>query len=152
MESQDFLHFDAHFLNILTDGSSLYLSDFGLAMSKKFSLTSVELDFFNNHQSYDRCLSSFCFVRYIINTLPKTEKDDFRSKLNSCLYGEYDDYLSPAALEIIKRYGVIAQEMEQFRKELKMDVSKKISYPKDKIENLLSTLEIKVQSRKKYHF
>ena len=42
---QNFLHMDAHFENILTDGKQLYYSDFGLALSDKFTLSNIEKHF-----------------------------------------------------------------------------------------------------------
>lgn len=53
MQSNGFLHFDAHFQNILTDGHQLYFSDFGLAISKEFELSSDESAFFELHCDYD---------------------------------------------------------------------------------------------------
>jgi tRNA A-37 threonylcarbamoyl transferase component Bud32 len=49
MNAQGLLHFDAHFWNILTDGESLYFSDFGLAISSRFDLSEAEMDFFKEH-------------------------------------------------------------------------------------------------------
>ena len=46
MNAQGLLHFDAHFWNILTDGESLYFSDFGLAISSRFDLSEAEMVFF----------------------------------------------------------------------------------------------------------
>lgn len=42
MNAHGLVHFDAHFRNILTDGETLFLSDFGLALSEKFDLTLAE--------------------------------------------------------------------------------------------------------------
>jgi hypothetical protein len=39
MGSQDLLHFDAHFENLLADGHRVYFSDFGLAISKRLTST-----------------------------------------------------------------------------------------------------------------
>jgi hypothetical protein len=47
------LHFDAHFGNTLTDGSTVALTDFGLAMDASFELTEEERAFFARHQHYD---------------------------------------------------------------------------------------------------
>ena len=37
MREHGLVHFDAHFLNILTDGHGLYFSDFGLALSTRLT-------------------------------------------------------------------------------------------------------------------
>ena len=39
MRERGLVHFDAHFLDILTDGHGLYFSDFGLALSDQFDLS-----------------------------------------------------------------------------------------------------------------
>jgi hypothetical protein len=54
MQSKAFIHFDAHFENILTDGNEIYLSDFGLALSNTFALARDEREFFENHRLFDR--------------------------------------------------------------------------------------------------
>ncbi len=55
LESQDVLHFDAHFNNLLTDGERLYFADFGLVLSSRFALSPAESAFFAAHRNYDRC-------------------------------------------------------------------------------------------------
>jgi hypothetical protein len=50
MRAHDFLHLDPHFANILTDGERLYVSDFGLATSRQFTLTEPEGRFFDLHK------------------------------------------------------------------------------------------------------
>jgi hypothetical protein len=51
---RDFVHFDMHFRNLLTDGERLYVSDFGLALSSTFTLSSDERAFLERHRDYDR--------------------------------------------------------------------------------------------------
>ena len=47
MQSKGFVHFDAHFKNILTDGRLIYVSDFGLALASQFDLSPEESLFSN---------------------------------------------------------------------------------------------------------
>lgn len=54
LSAQGFVHFDAHFENILTDGHSVYLSDFGQALWSGFSLATDESDFLERHRDFDR--------------------------------------------------------------------------------------------------
>jgi hypothetical protein len=56
LSSQRFVHFDAHFANILTDGEHVYLSDFGLTLSAEFTLTPEESRFLTLHRDFDRSL------------------------------------------------------------------------------------------------
>lgn len=69
MKAQGFIHFDAHFKNILTDGTSLYFSDFGLALSSKFDLGRKETEFLHNHHNYDSCSVAVNFLHCIITSL-----------------------------------------------------------------------------------
>lgn len=54
LRERQFVHFDAHFGNILTDGRQLYLSDFGQALSATFTLTPAETAFLETHRDFDR--------------------------------------------------------------------------------------------------
>lgn len=47
------LHLDAHFNNAVTDGSRVYLADYGLALDEAFDLTVREQEFLRAHQHYD---------------------------------------------------------------------------------------------------
>jgi hypothetical protein len=54
LRERHFVHFDAHFGNILTDGRQLYLSDFGQALSSTFTLSPDEAAFLEAHRDFDR--------------------------------------------------------------------------------------------------
>lgn len=69
MSSHGFLHFDAHFRNVLTDGERLYFTDFGLAISDRFELSDEERVFFECHRNYDRALMANCLFN---SALPAT--------------------------------------------------------------------------------
>jgi hypothetical protein len=47
------VHFDAHFENIMTDGSQVYVSDFGLVVDPRFDLAAKEREFLDRHSHYD---------------------------------------------------------------------------------------------------
>jgi hypothetical protein len=53
LRTKEIIHFDTHFRNILTDGEQTYLTDFGLALDKSFTLTEEEAAFFDQHIYYD---------------------------------------------------------------------------------------------------
>lgn len=137
MISQDFIHFDAHFENILTDGNQLYFSDFGLSLSKKFDLSYEELAFFENHCSYDRCSTLVnllhCFMTY------KHERSQWKNAhLHEYLNGEYGEIL-PAFVLIVNQYAPIALIMAEFYDSL-IKKSKLTPYPKDRLDELLVEL------------
>lgn len=50
----DTVHFDAHDGNVVTDGTTAYLTDFGLASQGGFGLSAAERDFLGRHRCYDR--------------------------------------------------------------------------------------------------
>lgn len=54
LTAHDLLHLDAHFENLLTDGTRLYAADFGLAISETFHLDPAERAFVDKHRAYDR--------------------------------------------------------------------------------------------------
>lgn len=47
------VHFDAHFGNVVTDGETCRLTDFGLAMASDFDLRPAERAFMERHSHYD---------------------------------------------------------------------------------------------------
>lgn len=47
------VHFDAHFGNIVTDGSTAFLTDYGLVNDGRFDLTKTERTFLERHSHYD---------------------------------------------------------------------------------------------------
>ncbi|MBD0266877.1 MAG: hypothetical protein ICV77_01155 [Cyanobacteria bacterium Co-bin8] len=53
LRAKEIIHFDAHFRNVLTDGEQIYLTDFGLALDKSFTLTKDEESFFKENTFYD---------------------------------------------------------------------------------------------------
>ena len=54
-----FVHFDAHLANMVTDGTSLFIADFGLAVGSEFELTTPERSFAARHRHYDLGLALF---------------------------------------------------------------------------------------------
>jgi len=58
MSSEGFVHFDAHFANILTDGRLIYFADLGLALSSQFDLSAEETEFLASHRAYDHCYTA----------------------------------------------------------------------------------------------
>ena len=53
LKYNNIIHFDAHPYNILTDGKTMYLTDFGLVLDKQYLSEKEELEFFNNNNYID---------------------------------------------------------------------------------------------------
>jgi hypothetical protein len=102
MNTQGLVHFDAHFENILTDGQRLYVSDFGQAMSHRFSLTPLENEFLVQHGDFDRS--------YVMTMLANALRD------------------APGGEEIVSRYSRIASVMKEFFRRLRHE-TKTAPYP-----------------------
>ena len=127
MKARGFLHFDAHFHNILAHNNHVYFADFGLAMNQKFDLSPKERVFFEQHRDYDRY--------YVIAEL-------FKSAIIAALGDQgseevLDKYLADGIIErplpiavalIAQRYGPIAILMEKFFHSLR-ETSKNTPYP-----------------------
>jgi hypothetical protein len=137
INSKGMLHFDAHFHNILTDGKQLYFSDFGLATSSKFALSNEELQFFQNHQNYDRCYVITTLTSWIISRV--FWKDRFHEVLNDYANGNtplvLPATLTPYLSSIVKRYARITLKMNTFFKTLREE-NKQALYPAEELEQL----------------
>ncbi|MDH6220491.1 protein kinase family protein [Streptomyces pseudovenezuelae] len=64
MSSRGFVHFDAHFANVLTDDRQIYFADFGLALSRDFELSPQEAEFLTDHLVYDRSYAPTHLLRH----------------------------------------------------------------------------------------
>ena len=124
LAKKSMLHFDSHHGNIVTDGERLYFTDFGLAISQDFELSVAEREFFLKHQGYDKALALSCF------DWPAKTKD-----------GEIVATL-PEVKMIAEKYAKIAEMMNKFREDLRVDKSKKVEYPAIAILELLKSFWI----------
>lgn len=68
------LHLDIHGGNILTDGKHIYLTDFGLALDKKFNLNEDEKLFFKMNRYYDYGLAYKNIDSIIFNAVKSNEE------------------------------------------------------------------------------
>jgi hypothetical protein len=108
VRDQGLLHMDAHFENVLTDGSQLFLSDLGLAISRTFQLDAEELEFFERHQSFDHCTAVTSMVHAVVSRFDT--RDDWRVALQEILDGTHIriDEIPPALRRYLARRGPVA--------------------------------------------
>ena len=137
MRSCSFLHFDAHFANILTDGRRLYFCDFGLAISTHFDLSDAERCFFETHRSYDRCYTAAHLVGAILSDY--FGANSYRPILNEAAVGKVLP-LPPAISRIVKSNAPIALATEHFFEQLKSE-GKTTPFPNIEFEQLLAELD-----------
>jgi hypothetical protein len=86
LRTKGIIHFDAHFRNILTDGEQIYLTDFGLALDKSFTLTEDEDIFFEQNSLYD--------YGEVLRNLGQLIRSPYHSSSESSQY------------RIMKKYGI----------------------------------------------
>lgn len=127
MKSRGFLHFDAHFHNILAHNGHVYFADFGLAMSRRFDLSPDERAFLEKHIDYDRYyVVAELAQRSIVSTLKDEERE---SALDTYLSPERMTIALPSTVEsIAQRYRPIAVLMGNFFRGLR-EHSKSTPYP-----------------------
>jgi hypothetical protein len=135
INSHGLMHFDAHFNNILTNGERLYLSDFGLALSSKFDLSTAETEFLKHHQSYDEACAVVNLLHCIITSL--FGKEEWEIRLREYLSGKLGN-VAPGIDVIIKRYAPVALAMDTFFQRLQKE-SKATAYPAIQLEQLLTS-------------
>ncbi len=78
LNQQGILHLDAHLANLLTDGEQVFISDFGLALDKRFELAADEQTFWQAHATYDRAQVISNLIHPFISqceALPEAERD-----------------------------------------------------------------------------
>lgn len=121
MQSQELLHLDAHFRNILTDGQHLYFTDFGLAISSQFELSEAETNFLKMHCNYDLYETMESLVFHIVGSL--CEKESRESVLHEYAIGKGASIKARWASAIVARYAPIAAVMKEFYQKIRKDKS-----------------------------
>ncbi|MEU8684798.1 serine/threonine-protein kinase [Streptomyces sp. NPDC048611] len=138
MNSRGLLHFDAHFENILTDGRRLYFTDYGLALSSSFELSQHEVDFFDRHQTYDRCYTATYLVNWLVTALYGFQREDREGRY--ALVRAYAEGKRPTGIPeepaaILARHAPIATLMSDFHRKFQGQ-SRQTPYPLEEIHQL----------------
>jgi hypothetical protein len=132
MHENDFLHMDAHFHNILTDEDNIYLSDFGLALSKKFDLSITEHHFLKDHENYDRCSYSFNLLHGVLTNY--AGKEHWDKTLSDYLTDKFSIKLPNEINKFLAKNVPIAEKMHEFYKQIRQD--KSTPYPSIPLNDL----------------
>ncbi len=137
MQAQGFIHFDAHFENILTDGEQLYFSDFGLANSLQFDLSPEERAFMQQHEHYD-----FYFVMLnLMHVLTNPHFDEERRWTQLSKQALSPELLQlPVVQALIRDYWQAAVVMDQFFDQL-FNHTRHAVYPAAELVRLSSALQ-----------
>lgn len=133
MNTQDLLHFDAHFWNILTDGENLYFSDFGFAISSRFDLSEAEMNFFKEHCLYDQCYVAYHLAKWLL--IEFSGDENWNTVLREYVDGNMQRKLPPYISKIITRNYNSLVVMNDFLEALKAN-PKATYYPIDRVEQV----------------
>lgn len=136
MHENSFLHMNAHFHNILADEDDIYLSDFGLALSKKFDLSMTEHNFVKDHENYDRCSYSVNLLHGVLTAY--AGKDNWDKTLSDYLANKHSIKLPDKINEILSKNAPIAEKMHTFYKEIQKD--KSTPFPSNHMNGMLETV------------
>ncbi|MCX6991424.1 MAG: protein kinase family protein [Chlamydiae bacterium] len=139
MKSHGFLHFDAHFSNVLADPKHVYFADFGLAISDRFDLSLEEIAYRDRHQDYDRYYVILCLVTKAITSTvsPDKKKEVLDAYFSS--KGAMTE-LPPSIATFAMHYRPIALLMDAFFHSLYKG-SKSTPYPEAELAREWSKLQ-----------
>lgn len=138
MNNRGLLHFDAHFENILTDGRRLYFADYGLAVSSRFELSQDEADFFDRHQTYDRCYAATYLVNWLVTALfgyQKGDRDGRYELVRAYAEGKRPTGIPVGAAAILARHAPVAAVISNFNRKFQRE-SRQTPYPLEEIRRL----------------
>lgn len=135
MNARGLLHFDGHFQNILTDGRRLYFADYGLAISSQFDLSKEEVDFFVEHQSYDRSFTATHLVLWLTTALYGYGREEREAFVRACAEGERPTGIPPQAAAILARHAPLTAVMTDFYSKFRFE-SRQARYPLEEINRL----------------
>ncbi|QBS44575.1 serine/threonine protein phosphatase [Nocardia sp. CS682] len=114
------LHMDGHFGNIRSDGELIYLSDFGLATSPHFDLSTAERDFAERHTTHDADYAAMRLVNWLVTdvcgipTPPSGGPVARNEYVLQCAAGYIPDDVPSAVALILTRYAPAAARMNAF--------------------------------------
>ncbi|MFI7104512.1 protein kinase family protein [Streptomyces sp. NPDC050161] len=130
LRSQGLVHFDAHFGNILTDGSRLYFADFGLALASGFELAPDEAGFLAGHLGYDRWHTASFLLHHLLRSLPGGERGTAAREafLRAWTEGRRPDGVPPRIAALIDRHARSTVVIDGFHRRL-LDESKRTPFP-----------------------
>ncbi|MFI1093499.1 protein kinase family protein [Streptomyces sp. NPDC020917] len=135
MSARGLVHFDAHFLNVLTDGRQVYFADFGLALSRDFALSAAEARFLDDHLVYDRSYVPWHLLRYHLPP-PVPGGAEHAAFLRAWAAGRRPDGVSPGIGALVDRHARHAAVMDDFARRL-VGETKRTPFPAREIRQAL---------------
>ncbi|MFC7621948.1 hypothetical protein [Microlunatus sp. GCM10028923] len=158
LRGQGIVHFDAHLGNLLTDGETAYLADYGLLLDSRFALSVREREFLARHRLYDvgELLTAFgAQLERWFRALPPDEQEQAGTVIeadadagpmlrrNLVRHAERLDGLAhPALVEAVVRHRPVIEFMNDFFAGLQSNPRKNTRYDDDLLRDLLQAAEI----------
>jgi hypothetical protein len=133
------VHLDAHFENILTDGRGLYLTDFALALLPTFDLSPAERAFAADHASYDAAYVLTHLVTWLVRTLTDAPREEVGRILDDAARGTRPAGLPDAAADLVLRYAPVAAVVRPFYRHLRTETAASV-YPAGAVREALAQL------------
>ncbi|GAB0108612.1 hypothetical protein JMUB6875_76420 [Nocardia sp. JMUB6875] len=140
------LHMDAHFGNVRSDGTRIYLTDFGLATSPHFDLSPAEREFVGRHATYDADYAAMRLVNWLvtevcgIQTSPTGGVVARNEYVVECAAGRIPDDVPPTVAAILTRHAPVAARMNAFLWDLFADEIH-TEYPAGKVAGIAGAWE-----------
>jgi len=139
LDRHGWLHMDAHFENILTDGQGLYLTDFALALLPTFDLSPAERAFAADHASYDASYVLTHLVTWLVRTLTDAPPEELGRILADAAAGTRPAGMPAAAAELVVRYAPVAAVVRPFYRRLRTE-TRAATYPARAVREALAKL------------
>ena len=156
MRGRGVVHFDAHFNNVVTDGETCYVTDFGLLLAETFDLEPDEREFLHRHMEYDfgHVLASLAGqLLRVFSGLAEPEQARVRdgmglrdapigSGFNHALVAEIEHFdelapLPPTLLNAIRRYKAVMLFELAFFRDLRASPKKDTRFDGRRLRSLL---------------
>ena len=120
LRDRQLLHMDGHFGNMRTDMERIYLTDFGLATSQHFDLSTTEHDFVRRHATHDADYAAMLLVNWLVTEVcgvprPKHGGPVARNQyVRRCATGHVPGAVAPEVAAILTRHAPAAARMNDF--------------------------------------
>ena len=120
LRDRQLLHMDGHFGNMRTDMERIYLTDFGLATSPHFDLSTAEHDFVRRHATHDADYAAMLLVNWLVTEVcgvprPTSGGPVARNQyVRRCATGHIPGDVTPEVAAIVTRHAPAAARMNDF--------------------------------------
>lgn len=155
LKENQIIHFDAHIHNILTDGKTMYLTDFGLVLDKQYLSEEKELDFFEKNRYIDYAHVIANIYEYLFNKIFDQNLESIgikeghmRDTMESNLKIIFDNLekltkyfnCNPGYYVSLKKFQNIAFLFNSFMYKLRFNEKKDNVFPNEEIKKLLKQI------------